>query len=448
MRKLLTSKIIFTPLISALLTVGAVVQVQAKGRETPAPVFIKTGKMWDSDKVEFVYGRTIKVVGKKITEVSATMTIPAGSQVIDLTKNTVLPGLIDAHTHLLLLQTLSESSMSNMSMDLLKPTLVEGDALRALHGAARAKTFIEAGITTVQDLGNSGQFGDVALKTAINDGSIVGPRMRVSGPGLSAVGGQFPGILPRFQHLVDSEYHVIRNVEDGVQAVRLNLNMGVDVIKVFSDSKPNRSQLSIDEMTGIAKEAHRYGIRVTAHCVSDVSARNAVLAGIDGIDHLYEVTDETLKLIKEKGVIVIPTYLDKQSFLQVMGLLNVAPKEELETAWSEELKGSTDRIQRLLKFGIPIASGSDSYADMKMPQGQAAKRVLYAYAECGMPVKDILKSTSVTAARHLGMTDRIGVIKANAFADIIAVEGDPEQDIHCLDKVAFVMKDGQIFVGK
>ncbi len=443
MRKAIKAGMILAVLFTTLGAAATSFAAESKAPEVPKAVFIKTGKMWDSEKGEFVTGRTIKIVGRMITGVSDNMAVPKGSRVIDLSTKTVLPGLIDAHTHLLYLESLSEG-LNGPSMDGLKAVIMEGDALRALRGAGRAKTFLDAGITTVQDLGNCGRFGDVALRTAVQEGQVIGPRMRVSGPGLSPVGGQFPKLLPQYKEIVDGEYRVVRSVEDGIQAVRECVNMGVDLIKVYSDSAPNRSLLSVEEMTAIAKEAHGYGLRVTAHCVFDTSIRNAVLAGIDGVDHVYQVTDETLKLIKEKGVVVIPTYQDKESHIKFTMLSGGGTREEAEKTWPQSRQRFADLIQRFMKFGITVASGSDMYIDMKAPQGQAAKRVLYGYAECGMPIKEVLKTTSTNAARHLGLANRIGVIKAGAFADIIAVDGDPEKDIYCLDKVVFVMKDGRI----
>jgi len=415
-------------------------------KESPS-IFIKTGKMWDSEEGNFAKNKIIKIDRNLISDVSEKMDIPKNGSVIDLSHYTVLPGLIDAHTHLLYLETLSNDP-NNLTMQGMKAVIMEGDALRALHGAARAKTFLEAGITAVQDVGNSGRFADIALKIAIQDGSVIGPRMRVSGPGLCAVGGQFPRLLLEHQGIVNYEYRIVRGVEDGIQAVRENLNMGADLIKVYSDSAPNRAYLSIEEMAAIVKEAHRYGLRVTTHAVNDTSVKNAVLAGVDGVDHVYHATDETLKLIKEKGTFVIPTYTDRESFIKFFTLSGRASQEQAEKAWEFSKKRFTDLIQRFRELGITIVAGSDMYIDMKCPQGVAAKRVLYSYYECGMPVKEILKTTSINAARHLGLENKIGVIKPKAYADIIAVNGDPEEDIHCLDKVVFVMKDGKVYVNK
>ncbi len=413
--------------------------------EPPPTTIIKAGRLFDSEKGAFLDSRYITVQNNRVVSVEALMKDPEGANIIDLGKYTVLPGLIDCHTHLLFLEKIGRPG-SGLSEESVASLVFEGDALRALHGAARAKTFLEAGITTVQDLGNSGQFADIALRQAIEDGSVLGCRMRVSGPGLSAEGGQVPGLLFKHLPLVNDDYRIVRGVDDAVAAVRENLVMRVDLIKIYADSAPNIARLSVEEMAAIVKEAHRYGLRVAAHAVSDKSVRDAALAGVDSVEHAYSVSDETIQLLKEKNIFVVPTLLSSDNFARYMELSGEADKDVIKKQFQSMLKQTQDVLQRLMKNGIPIASGSDDYIDLNMPQGQGAKRVLYAYAECGMGVLDILKTTSINAARHLRLENRIGVLKKGAFADIIAVEGNLEKDIRVLDNIRFVMKDGRVYV--
>ncbi len=439
-----------TPFPAFLLIISAAAALNvpafARKEEASRTTIIKAGRFFDSENGAFLENRYITVQKNRVVSVEASIKAPKDAKIIDLGRYTVLPGLIDCHTHLLFLEKVGRQG-SGIAAESVASLVFEGDALRALHGAARAKTFLEAGITTVQDLGNSGQFADIALRRAIEDGSVVGCRMRVSGPGLSAEGGQIPGLVAKHLPLVNDEYRIVRSPDDAAAAVRENLAMRVDLIKVYADSAPNIARLSVEEMAAIVKEAHRYGVRVAAHAVSERSIRDAALAGVDSIEHAYSLTDETIQILNEKNIFVVPTLLSTDNFERYMEISGETDKDVIRKQYQAMLEQSRDVLQRLVKNGITIASGSDDYLDLNMPQGQGAKRVLYAYAECGMGVLDILRTTSINAARHLRLENRIGVIKPGSFADIIAVEGNLEKDIRVLDNVRFVMKDGAVYVG-
>jgi len=440
-----TSRSFLTFLLVLSAAAALNILVFAQKDEASQTTIIKAGRLFDSENGVFLDNQYITVQKNRVVSVDASMKDPKGANVIDLGRYTVLPGLIDCHTHLLFLEKIGRQG-SGLSAESVASLVFEGDALRALHGAARAKTFLEAGITTVQDLGNSGQFADIALRRAIEDGSVAGCRMRVSGPGLSAEGGQIPGLIYRHLPLVNDEYRIVRGVDDAVAAVRENFTMRVDLIKIYADNAPNVARLSVEEMAAIVQEAHRYGLRVAAHAVSEKSIRDAALAGVDSIEHAYSLSDETIQLLKEKNIFVVPTLMSSDCFARYMEISGEADKDVIKKQFQSMQERSRDVLQRLMKSGITIASGSDDYIDLNMPQGQGAKKVLFAYAECGMGVLDILKTTSINAARQLRLEDRIGVIKKGAFADIIAVEGNLEKDIRVLDNIRFVMKDGKIYV--
>ena len=314
--------------------------------------------------------------GQNIVQVGATVTAPAGARVVDLSAYTVMPGLIDAHTHLLNL----EHPKGNISTEGIKQITIEGLPLRALHGAARARTFIDAGITTVRDLGNSGRFGDVALRQAIDDGSVEGPRMIVSGPGLSPIGGQFPGLIPEWQALAEHEYRIVRNADDAADAVRENVTLGARVIKIYSNNTPNPGSFSDAELAAIVESAKRHGVKVAAHATSDDAVWRAAKAGVNSIEHAYRVTDSTLALMAKNGVMLVPTDLDTLSvehYLRQTGEYTDAKfKQFLGT-----IEPQADRVRRAMKAGVTIAAGSDNYIDMGVPQGQAAKRNLFAYLQ-------------------------------------------------------------------
>ncbi len=402
---------------------------------------LRTGRLFDSEHGVFLTGLDVLVHGQRIDTVGAALRAPAGARVMDLRRYTVLPGLIDAHTHLLYL----ENPRGTLTSEGIGAVVVEGTPLRALHGAARARTFLAAGITTVRDLGNSGRFGDVALRTAIADGSVDGPRMLVSGPGLSPEGGQFPGLEFSHRDIAEEEYRIVRGPADAAQAVREAVFYGADVIKVYAEATPNPVSLSIEDLRVIVEEARRLGRKVAAHATGDAAIWRAVQAGVASIEHGYQVSDSTLALMAQRGVYLVPTDGDSAMIARYFERQGgQAPPPGTIAAY---LAQSRDRLRRAVAAGVPIAAGSDMYLDMGWPQGEAAKHDLYAYAAVLTPVQ-ALQAATVTAARLLGREDAIGAIKPRAFADIIAVDGDPGTDIHALERVRFVMKAGTVYVGR
>lgn len=411
---------------------------------------IKAGKLFDSETAAFKTGMVILVTGNMIDTVKAEKDLTATEKknytLLDLSKSTVLPGLIDCHTHLLCKETVYPDNKFT-GLDMSRSLVFDGDAYRALYGAARAKAYLEAGITAVQDLGNSGQFADVALNRAITEGLLPGPRMRCSGPGLSTYGGQMPGTIFKHQEIIKDEYRIIKNPLDAIDAVRENVTQGATVIKIFANSTPNLAMLTVDEIKAIVEEAHRYGIRVTAHATSDKAAYNAVTGGVDGIEHGYELYDSTLELMAKRGVILVPTDGDSLSLAQYLKLSN-DDRSLTPQMIQNFMKGTRDRIQRAYKKGVIIAAGSDDYIDFKMPFAEPSKRALIGYYEAGIPTAAILQFATINAAKQLRWSRRIGTIKKGFFADIIAVDNSIETNMNAILNVRFVMKNGNVIVNK
>jgi imidazolonepropionase-like amidohydrolase len=435
---LVAARLLTFAIVTAALAVSS--QGIAQTPRDTGTTIVRAGRLFDSERGTFASNVDIRVRGNRIDSVGPGLSIPTGARVIDLRRYTVLPGLIDAHVHLLYL----ENPSGGLTTEGMKAVVVEGTPLRALHGAARARTFLAAGITTVRDLGNSGRFGDVALRDAIRDGSVDGPRMIVAGPGLSPEGGQFPGLQPAYRAIAEEEYRIVRGPEDAALAVRENVTYGAEVIKIYSNNTPNRGQLTLDEMRAIVQTAKQLGVKVTAHATDDGAVWRAAEAGVDGIEHVYSVADSTLRLMARKKIFMVPTDIDSVSLVRYLKLQNPEAPPPGAAQLSGYRNAIGDRLRRAIAAGVPIAAGSDNYIDFRMPQGEAAKHVLTAYVEEGMKPLAVLQAATSGAATLLGNA-RLGAVKPGNLADMIAVEGDPSIDIAALERVRFVMKDGTVY---
>jgi imidazolonepropionase-like amidohydrolase len=270
----------------------------------------------------------------------------------------------------------------------------------------------------------------------------------VSGPGLSPVGGQFPGLAPGFEGIAASEYRIVRSAADAADAVRENVTMGARAIKIYSNNTPNVGYLTLEEMQAIVAAAKLYHVPVAAHATNDASVYRAALAGVNSIEHGYQVADSTLALMAKNGVTLTATDIDSASFVQYLKLSNTGGPAPSAAQMAGYLAMGRGRLMRAVKAGVTITAGSDNYIDFKVPQGYAAKQVLQAYRSAGMTAAQVLQAATVNDAKLLGMAGRIGVIKPGALADVIAIEGDIEQDFTALNRVKFVMKDGTVYVGR
>lgn len=415
---------------------GTIINIQGQ----QADLYIKAGQFYDSEKSGLLRNKVIRVRGNEIEAIIESEAIPADAEIIDLSDCTVLPGLIDAHTHVLF----SQDARTDFAEHSIHTLVMESDALRALRGAKRARSYLDAGITSIKDLGNSGLFLDVALRDAIHEGTTTGPRIFASGPILAATGGQIYGVLSTHQHIIDGEYRIVKGREDAVNAVREHVNQGVDLIKICADNLPNRTLLSVNEMKAITETAHTYGLTVTAHCVTDQSAWNAITAGVDGIEHGFNITDTTLALMAKKQVYLVPTE-NSRAYMETYARL--AGYAEDERDWIDYYMDNMEgRLERAVDKGVTIVAGSDNYTDIGVSAGQSSIDMLRAYVEAGMKPLDILQSATYLAAKSMNKERRIGKLSPGAFADIIAVRGDLEQDfLATMEQLVFVMKGGEVF---
>ncbi len=411
--------------------------VHAPAAPTAGTTLIRAGRVFDSERGVMLGARDVLVRGGTIEAVAESLAAPAGARVLDLRAYTLLPGLIDAHTHLLL----EVEPFASIGMDVVTR---EGEVLRALRGAARAREYLQAGFTTVRDLGNAGLFADVALKRAIEEGTLPGPRMYVSGPGLSAEGGQFQGLDPRHRHLAGQEYRIVRGAQDARVAVRENVTGGADLIKIYANNSPNPGLLSLEEMRAIVDEAHLLGVKVTAHATNDRAVRPAVDAGVDAIEHGYFAADSILALLARKRIPLVPTTPDLDT--AVIGArareragIPLPPREQM----APMLARAEGWLRRAAASGAPFVAGSDMYWNVGLPRGEAAKRVLFAYRQAGIPAARVLQAATINAARLIG-DDKLGRIAPGARADLVAIQGNPLDDFGAIERVRLVMKAGEV----
>ena len=403
-------------------------------------IYIHTGSLYDSKSNTLLKDKVIHIKGNKIQEVGSLEIIPRKAEIIDLTEYTVLPGLIDAHTHVLF----SQEPQDDFAEHSINTLTLESPALRTLRGAKRAESYLDMGITSIKDLGNSGLFLDVALRDAINEGTVDGPRIFASGPIMASSGGQIYGVSHDHQDLVDLEYRIIKNAGDAKNAVREHVNQRVDLIKICADNLPNNTRLTIDEMKAIVQTAHSYGLTVTAHSIRNQSAWEAAEAGVDGIEHGFNLADSTLNLMAKKDIFLVPTE-NSRDYMNTYYTLAGSDPEDL--TWLDTyFDNMKNRLTRAINSGVTIVAGSDNYTNIKISRGASSKDMFRAYLEAGMDPFDILQSATFLSAKHLNKEKEIGMLQPGSFADIIAVKGDIENDfLRTLENVVFVMKNGKVY---
>ena len=428
-----------TVAVLLLLSASFIVSQTTKSADTHL-VVLRAAKMLDVKAGKIVVNPVVIIEGERIKEVGPGLAIPAGAKVIDLGGATLMPGLIDAHTHLLQNYDFALAEDDNMLLTVAQMSPAE----RALLGAKMGREDLEAGITTVRDVGNSGINGDVALRRAINKGWVSGPRIVASTRALSAAGGQFGKLQHDAQALVAQEYVEIATVDEARKAVQRAFYDGADCIKVIVNTGPR--VVSLEEMKAIVEEAHRVHKKVAAHAIGDDATRIAAEAGVDSIEHAYIVPDDVLKMMAAKKIYMVPTDYPEHLYLEAIPSTTTAEeRKDMENGMKEFAKGNHDRLKRAVAAGVPIAAGSDEYYQMgKRTRGESSTLIYESYRDSEMTPWQIIQAATVNGAELLGWQDRVGSIEAGKFADIVATAGNPSADVTELERVKFVMKGGEV----
>ena len=427
------SKLSIVILVAATLAIAVPVAVQAQEQ---APVtYIKAGKLIDARAGELRTNQVIVVRGDKIEAVGPArdIKIPKGSTVIDLSDSTVLPGLIDMHVHLTGDHRLH--GYQGLSVSVPRETL---------YGVLNAGLTLNAGFTTVRNVGASA-YSAVALRDAINEGEITGPRISASGPALGITGGHCDN------NLLPSEYNSRgEGVADGPWAVRArvreNIKYGADVIKfcatggvLSKGDSVGGQQYTFEEMKALIAEAHQHDRRVAAHAHGAEGIRAAILAGVDSVEHASLIDDEGIRLAKEHGTfLVMDIYND--TFILSEGKKFGMLEESLE---KERMIGQAqrDNFRKAHAAGVRMAFGSDGAV---YPHGDNGKQFAY-MVEYGMTPIEAIQAATIHAAELIGWPDTVGAIEPGKFADIIAIGSNPLDDVTILENVRFVMKGGTVY---
>jgi imidazolonepropionase-like amidohydrolase len=391
-----------------------------------------------------IFNAVVIIEGDRIKAVGSNLPIPAGAEVIDLGDKTLLPGLIDAHTHLLTEMDEGRSFKVD-DVEMLRIVATMSTAERALLGAKLGREDLEAGITTVRDVGNSGVNGDVALRDAIDRGWVTGPRIVASTRALAAPGGQFMRLQTAAQNIIEQEYVTIDGAQSARQAVRQALYDGANCIKVIVNGPAN---VTAEEMQAIVEQAHTSHVKVAAHATDDEAVRIAVDAGADSIEHGYTVSDETLKRMAQKHIFLVPTDGPLEEYVAItFNGRNPTAEERAQASHNFQyfVDASRARLKRAVAMGVPIAAGSDMYLEVPgQTRGQASLAMITAYAESGMTPMQIIHAATSNAAELLDEQKNVGSIEVGKYADLIAVSGDPLKDATELERARFVMKGGAV----
>jgi imidazolonepropionase-like amidohydrolase len=421
-----------------IFTLGSFAAIFAIGvcrGDTTAKEYVLAGKLLDMRSGKILQNQIILIAGEKIESVApaASVQIPAGAKVVDLSHSFVLPGLIDAHTHILLV----DESRDPYDEQLLKKSW----QYRTIGATVNARKDLEAGFTAMRDLETEGaMYSDVDVRNAINNGLIPGPRLQVATRALSVTGGYpLEGYSPEV--VVPTGVQIVDSPDAARHAVREQLKYGADLIKVYAThhfrftpdgSIWNQPTFTSAEMGAIVNEAHRQGVKVACHAYGGKGLHNCIDAGVDSIEHGLLLDDSSIRQMVAKGIYFVPTLyayetVATQDLVASGGLTTRARIHEVS-------------FKKALHAGVKIAFGTDVGA---FPHGTQAKEFEY-MVKFGMTPLYAIDCATLEAAALMGWSDRVGALEPGKFADIIAIEGNPLEDITELERIKFVMKGGQV----
>ena len=422
-------------LFGTVLVTTAVTFAQKENAPADQLVFVRCGALLDGRSETARKNVVVAIRGEKITEVSTKE--PTGAQIVDLSRETCLPGLIDTHTHVLLQ---GDITAADYDEQLLK----QSPEYRTILATVNARRALEYGFTTIRDVETEGAgYADVDVKKAINTGVIPGPRMQVATRAMD-VTGAYPllGYAPNVS--VPHGVQVVDGADAARKTVREQISHGADWIKVYSDRSYRVREdgvlddiptFTLEELKAIVDEAHRERHKVASHAMALYGVHNSIEAGVDSIEHGNYIADEDMKAMVAHGTFYVPT-------IYVGAYVAEGRAAAGAPVWVKMLSIHEETFRRAMKAGVKIAFGTDAggFAWTVNPAKEFAYMVKW-----GMTPAQALRSATTSAAELLGWSDQVGSIEAGKFADIVAVPGDPLADVSQLEKVDFVMKGGKVY---
>ena len=404
-------------------------------------VAIRAGRLVDVDKSEVLRDQVIVIRGDRIEAVQpGSSKLPAGARVIDLSKFTVVPGLIDCHTHLI---------GDIQSADVLLP-LERSEAQEAMSGVRNARATLLAGFTSVRDVGTYRAFVDAALRDAIDDGTVVGPRMEVAGAYVTVAtgAGEVVGAAPDVTIPFGFRFGVANSADEVRARVRAILNGGADFIKILATgavltrgTNPGASEYTEDEIRAAVEQAAEYGTFVAAHAHGAEGIKRAVRAGVRSIEHGSLMDDEAIALMRKQGTWLVADIYNGD-YIDSVGRVEKWPADILRKN-TETTETQRAGFRKAVAAGVRIAYGTDSGV---YPHGLNARQLPY-MVKYGMTPMEAIRSATINAAQLMRREDRVGSIAPGKFADLVAVEGDAMADLRSFERVGFVMKGGVVYKG-
>jgi imidazolonepropionase-like amidohydrolase len=422
-----------SPLLLLMALPGAISVAQAQTQPVPRPIVLHAAGLLDVKNGRIVKPGEVLVQGERIVEVGSAVKYPPGAEVFDLGNRILLPGLIDAHVHLFLhpgaedLQTVQESVPQ-----------------RTIQALLAARDDLMAGFTAERDMGTEGAgSADTAVRNAINQGLVSGPRMRISGNAINILGGHEDAIKfnPAQHVLPNADY--ANNKDELIAVMREQYKEGADFTKIYEtgpdavkDGKFSTPyQYTEAQLSAAVEEAARVGARVAVHATGEPGTLFAAQAGVASIDHANQLSDETMRLMREKGIFAVPTFTIFEYFAEHA---ETPAQAEHERAM---LDYKTQEFRRQVAAGVPMAVGSDVGP---FPHGTQAREFVL-MVKFGMSPLAVIQADLINGAKLLGWDGQIGLLEPGYLADVIAVSGDPLQDVGVLGKVSFVMKGGVVY---